>query len=262
MVLMIRSRMILFVWLALICIPRGYAGISGDDADEYFEFLTRANHYSPLEHAGSHGTIGVGLGIGVASYDAPSSPDIIREHWRGGGENLDENKETPSRIYVSRIHVHKGLPYALDVGLGVGQNTGTSAALMSGYAQWTIYEGFAAPALAFRLGYNRLMALATTDASSFEAETLVSYGFKRFFTVYGGMGIGRHLIQVRTGSEFGTTMALYGETDGVVSKVLVRRSRSIGIQIQVLPPFMTVAFESASVGTGAQSYLAKLSIGI
>jgi hypothetical protein len=238
------------------------AQIGESDADDYFEFLTRANHYSPLEHAGSHGTLGVGIGAGMASYETPAGDLVMQEHWRQTGASVASNQRDSSRVNMGQIHVSKGLPYSLDVGGGFARDSRSNAEFVSGYVQWTGYEAFAMPALALRGQYSRLMGLATTDASAVEASVVVSYGFLRLFTVYGNYGVGRHDMVVRVGPAFGTSLALAGESDGTVGRVLIRQSRSLGMQYQLLPPFCIVAAEYSQVGHGSGSYLAKVSVGM
>ena len=240
-----------------------YAEIDSAAIDEYFEFLARANDYSPLEHGGSHGTIGFGVGLGLAGYDAPANSDVMKEHWRGSNPSVDQSQSVPvNKVIIPRFQFHKGLPASIDFGVGIGMDALSRATLASGYAQWTMYEAFAMPAFAVRGGYNRVMGLATTDASSTTVDGVASYGFLRIFTVYGTMGAGRHQIEVRSGAGYGSVMALNGEYEGVVSRVLLRRSRSTGLKLQIIPALCDLSFESKRTGDGPGTYLAKISLGM
>ena len=262
MVLVIRSRLKLMFFSLLSIGTVAYADVSERDADDYFEFLARANNYSPLEHAGSHGTIGIGIGLGLAGYETPSNSEAMRELWRGSGKAAEENKTPEGRLYIPRLQVHKGLPWSVDVGMGLGQDRLTGANLMSAYSQWTIFEGFALPALALRGGYNRLMGLASTDSSSVTVDAVASLGFLRIFTVYGSYGAGRHQSQVRLGETFGTSLVIDGASEGKIDRVMFRRSKSLGMQLQILPPFCVAAIESKQTGDGPVSMLAKISAGM
>ena len=262
MVLVIRSRFKVFILSFLAFGSIAYADVSVRDADEYFEFLARANNYSPLEHAGSHGTIGIGMGLGLAGYDTPSNSDVMRELWRGSGKSVEENKTPEGRVYIPRLQVHKGLPRSIDIGMGLGQDRSTGASLMSVYSQWTIFEGFALPALALRGSYNRLMGLVSTDSSSVTGDAVASFGFLRIFTVYGSYGAGRHESRVRLGETFGTSLVMDGTSEGDLDRVMFRKSRSLGMQIQILPPFLVAAFESKQTVGGPVSLLGKISVGM
>lgn len=261
MVFMWRSSLIFTVFSQFLFAQSALAS-ANLSSEEYFDFLARVNQFSPLEHAGSHGTVGIGLGVGIANYEAPRSSDAMSEHWRGTSQVVSQGDSSPDRIYIPRAYLHKGLPLSLDGGFGVGQDPSTNAMLYSGYLQWTVYEGFAMPAFALRGSASRLIGLATTDASSLVGEVLASYGFLRLFTVYGSLGFGRHQAIVRSGQGYGTVMALSDDASGEAQKVMLRRSKSLGLQIQLVPPFITVAFEGATQAQGPTSYLAKLSFGM
>ena len=241
----------------------GYAEIDDAATNEYFEFLARINDYSPLEHGGSHGTIGFGVGLSVAGYDAPTNTDIMREHWRGANQTVGQRRApTAANMIIPRLQIHKGLPGSFDIGGGLGSDATSGASLASGYTQWTIYEGFAMPAFAIRGGYNRVLGLATTDASSTTVAGVASLGFLRIFTIYGTLGVGRHQIEVRSGAGFGSILALNGEYETTLSRTLVRRSNSAGIKVQIIPAFCDLSFESKRTGNSAGTYLAKISVGM
>jgi hypothetical protein len=241
----------------------GYAEIDDVATNEYIEFLARINDYSPLEHGGSHGTIGFGVGIGLAGYEAPKNRDVMREHWRGANQSVTQSgASAATNVIVPRLQIHKGLPGSFDIGGGLGSDRASGASLVSAYTQWTIYEGFAMPAFAVRGGYNRVLGLATTDASSTTVAGVASFGFLRIFTIYGTMGAGRHQIEVRSGAGFGSTMALNGEYESTVSRAIVRRSNAAGIKVQIIPALCDLSFESKRTAGSAETYLAKVSLGM
>jgi hypothetical protein len=186
----------------------------------------------------------------------------LRSHWRSQGVDERDNQVEGNRIYVPRFYLHKGLPWSLDVGVSYGVHGPTSATLVGGYAQWTAFEAFALPAFAFRGGFGRLMGLRTTDASMITGEILASYGFLRIFTVYGGLGTARSQIKTRSGQEYGTSLSLTGSSDNSIRRVNVVSTQALGLQVQVVPPFVGVTLETQKTGDGPGSVLGKLSIGM
>lgn len=252
----------LIFWSAFLLTRPLFGAVSDTDIDQYFYYLTRANSYSPIEHAGSHGTIGWGLGAGISSHQTPANQELMREHWRGRNQDLSTVGNTPRQVLVPRLHIHKGLPWSIDVGGAFGQEPSTKATLISGYGQWTFFEAFALPAFALRASYSRLMALATTDASNLAFEGVASYGFLRLMTIYGAVGAQRDQIRVRSGSSYGTMLSLGDVESTSVQRILVGRTRTIGLQFQVLPPFWILAAEAKASSNGELSYLAKLSVGM
>ena len=246
----------------LATLPALAMGTPADQASEYFNFVERVSHFSPLEHAGSHGTLGVGLGLGMSVYEVAADDGVMQAHWRAPGVSENDNASQARKIYFPRTYFHKGLPGSVDLGVSYGQDPVSKAVLASGYAQWTAFEGFALPALAFRGGVTRLMGLATTDSSVLAADIVASYGFLRLFTVYGTLGQGRYQVKVRSGESYGTTLSLNGYSEGDLQRISMRATRSFGAQVQILPPFCIVALESSQTGQGPASYLAKISVGM
>ena len=252
----------LFTLVVLTTSGATLLGAPEQQATDYFNFIERVARFSPLEHAGSHGTIGVSLGLGVSVHESANDQDVMRAHWRRSGSSERSNQNPSGAIYIPRAYFHKGLPWSIDLGVSYGQDPVSQAVLSAGYAQWTFFEGFALPALALRAGVSRLMGLATTDSSVLSTDLVASYGFLRFVTVYGALGRGRYQTRVHSGDSYGTTLALSENEDGHAERVSSRLSRSLGIQFQILPPFWTAAIESSQTGSGPTSFLGKISVGM
>lgn len=257
-----QSRLKWILSLSIAWASAGYSAISEHDAQSYFRFLSRINTASPLEHAGSHGTLGLGLGMGVGVYHASVSDGILREHWRSPKQQAFENPSPGQRVVLPKFYVHKGLPYAVDIGISLAQDVTTKARLWSGYVQWTPIEGFAMPALGVRGGFRRCMGLATTDASSLSVDGVLSYGILKLVTLYGTAGLSRHQVEVRSGEEFGTGLALTKNGYGSVQSSFIGYSRSVGLQLQVLPGLATATTEANVSSDARLSFAAKVSLGI
>ena len=160
--------------LSILWANTGHASVSERDAKSYFRFLSRINSASPLEHGGSHGALGFGLGMGFSVYHPAVSAQIMREHWRSPSQQGFKNKASAQRLVLPKFYLYKGLPNSLDIGLAVAQDVNTKARVWSGYGQWTPIEGFALPSIAIRGGFSRCMGLATTDASSLSLDGVLS----------------------------------------------------------------------------------------
>jgi hypothetical protein len=252
----------LFTLVVLTTSGATLLGAPEQQATDYFNFIERVTRFSPLEHAGSHGTIGIGLGLGMSVHESASDQDVMRAHWRRSGSSERSSQSPSGKIYIPRAYFHKGLPWAMDLGVSYGQDPVSQAVLAAAYAQWTMFEGFALPALAVRGGVSRLMGLATTDSSVLSADLVASHGFLRFVTIYGSIGRGRYQTRVRSGDSYGTTLALSMNEDGDAERVSSRLSRSLGVQFQILPPFWTAAIESSQTGSDPTSFLGKISVGM
>jgi hypothetical protein len=258
-----RPWSILILILGTLVVVSGPASaVSDTGVESYFSSIERMTRNSPLEHAGSHGTIGIGLGAGAGVYNLEGDDEVLRAHWRSQGVDVSDNQVDGGRIYIPRFYFHKGLPWSLDVGVSYGVHGPTGATLAGGYTQWTAFEAFALPAVAIRGGFGRLMGLRTTDASMITGELLASYGFLRIFTVYGGLGTARSQIKTRSGQEYGTSLSLTGSPDNSISRVNVVPTETIGLQVQLVPPFAGATLETQKTGDGPRSVLGKLSIGM
>ena len=262
MVFIRSSRLNFLVFAIFLLSSVAMSEVTTEDSNRYFQFLMRLNSSSPLEHAGSHGTLGLGLGMGMGVYYASVDPEILRQHWRKSNQLADGDNGIQQRFVVPRMYLHKGFPLSIDAGFGLGQDVSTKAKVMSGYVQWTPVEGFAMPALAVRTGFSRFMGLATTDASSVSVDGVLSYGFLRLLTVYGSVGLARHQIEVRSGEEFGTSLSLAENGAPSIQSTRIARTKSLGLQFQIMPPFLVTTGEMQVSSEGVVSYLAKLSLGM
>lgn len=229
--------------------------------DDYLSFLGSANSYSPAEGAGSHGSIGFGLGVGASAEKKPENSALIDDQLRNPDQFAsNETTSKSDQIVIPRAFFHKGLLWPVDFGFGMGRIGDLRATTAGGYVQWTVFESFALPAVAMRLKHSRLMGLPSTEFESTALETAASYGFRRL-TVYGTYAFNRHNAVIRTSGESGTTIALTETPASDYHATRADRSHTVGLQIQVLPPICNVAVESR-VQSGQSSLLAKLSLGI
>jgi hypothetical protein len=99
--------------------------------------------------------------------------------------------ETPDFLAVPRLHVRKGLPFNLDVGLSYAKVLNSNIELLGGEIQWAALEGTAAtPALALRGSYSTLLGVDDLDLKTMAADVILSKGFL-MFTPYVGAGLVR-----------------------------------------------------------------------
>lgn len=230
--------------------------------DDYLDFLASANEFSPLEGAGSHGSIGIGLGLGASTHQVPEHRDVIDDQLRNPDDvsgNTPNSRTT--QVTVPRLFIHKGLPIPIDVGISVGQITSTNATTAGGYAQWTVFEGFALPAFAVRAKYSRLMGLPSTEYSTVSGEAVASYGLFRIFNIYGSYGRSQSVSSIQTGGASGTSLALSEEPGATIHATRHTQSRALGLQFQIVPQFFILTAEHKSVAE-VKSWIAKVSVGI
>lgn len=230
--------------------------------DDYFSFLSSANSYSPAEGAGSHGSIGIGLGAGASVERKPEHSKLIDDQLRNPDQFANnESTSQNENVVIPRAFFHKGLPWPIDFGFGLGRIANLRATTAGGYAQWTFYEAFQMPALALRIKHSRLMGLPSTEFDTTSFEGAASYGFFRFFTAYGTYSFNRQNALIRTSGETGTSLSLNDIPSNDYRATRADQGHTLGLQIQALPPFCNIAAETR-VNGNQSSYLAKLSVGL
>lgn len=253
-----------FIWLTAPSFARSQPSVEDltPHVDDYLSFLASANAYSPIEGAGSHGSIGVGLGIGISEHKSPENSVLLNDQLRSSNDfRSNTETSTPPTVMIPRAYFHKGLPIPLDFGLSIGKIPDTEATTAGGYAQWTMFEKFALPALAIRGKYSRIMGLPSTEFSTLTGEVVASYGFLRILNAYANYGVNSHNASIRTSGETGTSLALTTQPGETLARSWNDSSHAIGLQAQLVPQLVIVSAERRIVSS-QQSWLAKISVGL
>lgn len=91
-------------------------------------------------------------------------------------------------LIIPKLHLHKGLPLNLDVGLMYSSVPNSNIKLTGAELRYAFLEGgMASPALALRGTYSKLSGVDQLDFDTRGVELTVSKGFA-MFTPYGGVG--------------------------------------------------------------------------
>ena len=113
------------------------SGDISESVDEYLSFLASATHYTPMEGAGSHGSIGIGFGAGISVHPTPAAGTVYHDQWRDPSKPSARESRSSDSVAMPRVFVHKGLPLPVDLGIGLAKATDNRATIGSAYAQWT-----------------------------------------------------------------------------------------------------------------------------
>ncbi len=93
-----------------------------------------------------------------------------------------------STVPVPKVHVHKGLPFNIDVGAFLSSVPDTDFKLFGAELRYAFVEGgIATPAIAARLTYSSMSGVDELDLSNIGAELSISKGFA-MLTPYAGIG--------------------------------------------------------------------------
>ncbi|MES2899760.1 MAG: hypothetical protein V4723_08535 [Pseudomonadota bacterium] len=135
-----------------------------------------AGSYKAVSPAEPLGIIGFDVGVELTSTKLEHS-DI----WRKAGAD-------DSTLYLPKVHVHKGLPFKIDVGASLSMVPGSDIKLIGAEIKYAILEGgVASPALSVRAAATRLFGVDELDMDTRSLELTVSKGFLNV-TPYAGVG--------------------------------------------------------------------------
>ena len=213
-------------------------GTLGSQA-ELISRMGQLNSTSTLDPAGSSGLLGlrVGMGANAVSY---------KESLQESVTTLLQNTEPAAEdiLITPRLWINKEILYPVSLSITMGQIS-ENVTQMGGSLQWTVFEAFAMPAVAARLGYSKLFGLAKTNLETTEMELRASWGIA-FFSLYAGYGIHYHT----------------WDSDSFGNETLEEQEQIAGLSINALPPFFTLGFEMRKPRYSEATYAAKMSLEI
>lgn len=138
--------------------------------------FTAVASYKSVSPAEPLGITGFDLGIEATGTGMENSAI-----WKKAGGDS-------STVYMPRLHVHKGLPFNIDVGASLSAVPGSDIKLVGAEIKYAIVAGNTAiPAVAVRAAATRLSGVDQLDFNSRSLELSVSKGFLNL-TPYAGVG--------------------------------------------------------------------------
>jgi len=143
------------------------------------ENVAAATHYKSIAPAEPLGTLGFDIALEVSSTSLDGE---IFDKASQGGYSLDS-------FLVPRLHVHKGLPFNLDIAASLTSIPDSDFQIIGAELRYAILEGsVVTPALAVRGTYSLVTGVDEIDFNSAGVEVALSKGFA-MFTPYGGVGM-------------------------------------------------------------------------
>ncbi len=144
----------------------------------FSEDLSAAISYKALIPAESMGITGFDVGVEVSVTSLANKTEFDAAC---GGCGADQ-------IVIPKVHLHKGLPFGMDVGLMMASVPNSNIKLTGAEFRYAIVEGgMAMPAVAARLTYTKLDGVDQVDMNTTGLELSVSKGFA-MVTPYAGIG--------------------------------------------------------------------------
>lgn len=138
--------------------------------------FTAAASYKGVSPAEPLGLTGFDIGVELTSTKMKHG-DV----WEKAGADS-------STLYMPKVHVHKGLPFNIDVGASLSMVPGSDIKIGGAEIKYALIEGgTATPAVSVRGAVTRLFGVDQVDADTRSLELTVSKGFLNM-TPYGGVG--------------------------------------------------------------------------
>lgn len=127
---------------------------------------------------------------GLSGFDVGLEASFVEVDSAIWDQVLDAgNTSAPSYLPVPRVHVRKGLPFDIDLGVSYAMVPGSNIEQLGAEVQWALLDGgMATPALALRGSYSALLGVDDLDLSTYGLDAVLSKGFL-MFTPYVGAGV-------------------------------------------------------------------------
>lgn len=140
--------------------------------------LSSALTYRGVSPAESLGVTGIDVAV-----EAGATKITDETAW-----NIATAGNAPTSLVIPRIHVVKGLPFGIDVGVLYSVVPDSNIRLAGGEVKYALIKGgVATPAVALRLGYSQLIGVDQIKLNSTGLDLSISKGFT-FVTPYAGIG--------------------------------------------------------------------------
>lgn len=170
----------------------GLSSLGSLRQDEFRSFardVGSALSYKAVSPGEPLGLLGFDLGAELSATRL-SHPEVFKA---AGGRGEDF-------LALPKLHVHKGLPLALDLGAFYAKVPGFGASLYGAELRWSPFSGGALmPAVSLRGAYTVLAGSDVLGFHSESAEVVVSKGVL-FLTPYGGAGLVHGSVTPRAGT--------------------------------------------------------------
>jgi hypothetical protein len=135
--------------------------------------------------AASYKAITPATPLGITGFDIGAELSITQlgdnAVWKKSGADI-------SSLVMPKLHIHKGLPFNIDLGASLVAVPNSNIKLIGMEARYALLEGsIATPAVAVRGAYTKLSGVSQLDLDTKSIELVVSKGFV-MLTPYAGVG--------------------------------------------------------------------------
>lgn len=145
--------------------------------------LGAVTSYKGVTPATPLGIVGFDVGVELTATNLENT-SIFRQ---AGGSSS-------SSVLVPKLHIHKGLPFGIDIGAFISKVSDANISLFGAEARWAIIDdGIATPAVGLRIAGTKETGVGQIDLSTLSADVVLS---KKLTFVTPFIGAGR--VQVKS----------------------------------------------------------------
>lgn len=178
------KRAIISLFAVLSVVPSAHAANSTIDMDVFSGPF--ADLVSDLGAALSYKAVAPAEPLGITGFDI--GLEISATKMETGALDSATGGDAPSTLYVPKVHLHKGLPFGIDVGAFYTNIPSSNIGVFGAEVRYAILKGSTiTPALAIRGTYSKLSGVDNFGLTTMGLELTISKGFV-MFTPYAGIG--------------------------------------------------------------------------
>jgi hypothetical protein len=162
----------LFIWVtpAMASDISFQSGMTQEMFKDFSKYAASVLVYRPVEPAAPLGITGFDIGVELTA----TSVDSGKDYWKKAFQNSD----APSYVLAPKLHLQKGLPFDIDVGLVYSAVPNTNIQYIGGELKYAIFKGgVTMPAIAVRGSYSQLFGVDQLDFKTYGLELAASKGF-------------------------------------------------------------------------------------
>jgi len=164
------------------------AGMTQQMFKDFSKYAASALVYRAVEPAAPLGITGFNIGAEATV----TSLDKDKAFWKNSFKNMD----APSYVVAPKLHVQKGLPLDIDLGLVYSAVPGTNIKYFGGELKYAVFKGGAlSPAVALRGSYSQLLGVDQLDFRTYGLEVAASKGFGVGVKIVPYASVGCHWIE-------------------------------------------------------------------
>jgi hypothetical protein len=157
------------------------SGTTQQDFRDITEQVGLAISYMPLAPAAPLGLLGFDAGVEITAVNLNQSLPV----WA----KVIADRKIPDYVYLPKLHVQKGLPLGLDVGVIYSKLPNSNLSMIGGELKWAFLQGgIVMPAAAVRASYTKLLGVSDVDLNTYGLDLSASKGIA-FLTPYAGVGM-------------------------------------------------------------------------